>query len=81
MKKSILKLFFIKIRHFKENTINKNYDILWEIMFNIEYLIQFLKNQYIWLKNNIIAVYLTIFVIMALDKLKNYLDKTNQSAV
>ncbi len=50
-------------------------------MLGIECLIQPLEDQYTRLKNDIATTHLTTFVALALDKLKDYLGKTNRSAV
>ncbi len=50
-------------------------------MLGIECLIQSLENQHTRLKNDIGTTHLTTSVALALDKLKDYLGKTNRSAV
>ncbi len=75
--KSILKLSFITTKHLKRNTIDGNHSALWEVVLGIECLIQSLEDQHTQLKNGIDTTHLTTSVALALDKLKDYLDKTN----
>lgn len=79
--KFILKLFFIITNHLEKNAINRNCGVLWKVVLGNEYLIQFFEDQHTQLKNNIDIIYLKIFIALVLDKLKDYLDKTNRSAV
>ncbi len=79
--KSILNPFFITSKHLEGNAIDRSHDGLWEVVLGIECLIQSFEDQHTRLKNDIGTTHLTTSVALALDKLKNYLGKTNQSAV
>lgn len=50
-------------------------------MLGIEYLIQSLEDQHTQLKNDIGTIHLIASVALALDKLEDYLGKTNRSVV
>ncbi len=75
--KSILKPFFITTKHLEGNAIDGSHSALWEIVLGIECLIQSFENQHTRLKNDIDTTHLTTSVALALDKLKDYLGKTN----
>ena len=75
--KSILKPFFITTKHLEGNAIDGSHGVLWEVVLGIECLIQSLENQHTRLKNDIGTTHLTTSVALALDKLKDYLGKTN----
>ena len=79
--KSILKPFFITTKHLERNAIDGSHGALWEVVLGIECLIQYLEDQHTRLKNDIGTVHLTTSVALALDKLEDYLGKTNRSAV
>ena len=78
---SILKPFFITTKHLERNVIDRSHGTLWEVVLDIECLIQSLEDQYTRLKNDIGTIHLTTSVALALDKLEDYLVKTNRSAV
>ncbi len=79
--KSILKPFFHTTNHLEGNALDRSHGELWEVMLGIECLIQSLEDQHTQLKNDIFTTHLTTSVALALDKLKDDLDKTNGSAV
>ena len=79
--KSILKHFFIITKHLEGNALKGSHCELCEVVFGIECPIQSLEDQHTRLKYDIGTNYLTTSVILALDKLEDYLGKTNQSEV
>ena len=79
--KSILKPFIITTKHLERKAINRSHGALWEVLLGIEFLIQSLEDQYTRLKNDIGTIHLTTSVAFVLDKLEDYLGRTNRSAV
>ncbi len=79
--KSILKPFFIIIKHLERNAIDGSHVALWQIVLDLECLIQSLEDQHTRLKNDIDITHLTTYVALTFDKLEDYWGKTNQSVV
>ncbi len=79
--KSILKLFHVTTKHLESNAIKRSHGALWKVVIGLKCLIQSLQEQHIQLIHDVETKKLALSVSLALDKLEEYLRKTNRSAV
>ncbi len=80
--KTILSAFFRTIKHIEGNATAGTHGELWEVLIRMECIVQSLEEHYSRLAgDNYAMAHLKTSIILALNKLEEYLGKTNRSAV